>query len=431
MPMLESLKELHDAQRYNDLSAAYDSLTEEEESSLNEWDYVYLMNGLYKSGRYQDGLNLYKKFIEAFPNSNKLNDKMGWCVYHLYIKTHDFSKRDGDNQLLKKVDYTLKRIKDGMYSPVWRIVNLVTKGIMGRNQVGEDDYRRCSKFLDCVDYKSLSHDEHEFEHEGKRRKLASDYEVWFSRKTKCLEEAESFDECIHFCDEGLATINRFHSNNDSWFRYRKAYCLLALGKVAEANATAQQILSLNFKNWNAYHLMYDIAVAENDSVKAMQFAGCCALADPSHEMRVKFYKDYSDFLDVQGMSEEAMLHRQLIVLVKQEKEWTVKEEERQNISPEISAMSKADVLRRLRHFWEEHRDRGKAYISGKVDRLLSSGKDGFVRDEEGRTYYFRFSESKCKPELLKQGTPVMFVLEDRFDKKKKSLNKVAVDVRIL
>ena len=431
----ETIKELHDAQKYDGLCAVFDGLGGDgsgdgNEPPLNEWDYIYLMNGLYKCGRYQDGLALYKAFTKAFPGSDKLNEKMGWCVFHLYVKTHDFSQRNGDAPVLKQVGYVLKRVRDGKYAPVWKIVNRVTKGIMKRPVTSKADYQRCSDYLDCVDYKSLSREENEFEIDGKRRKVASDYEAWFSRKTRCLEALDAFEKCVRFCDEGMATISRFHSNNDSWFRCRKAYCLLALGKVAEAEAVAQEILSRNFKNWNVYHLLYDIAVAEKDPAKAMKYAGCCALADAAHEMRVKFYGKFAEFLGRQGMSEEAMLHRQLIVLVKQEKGWTVKEEERQNISETIGAMKKADVLRRLRPFWERHRDAGKTCISGTIVRLFSSGRGGLVKDGNGQTYCFSFRDVKGDHRRLVPDTPVVFSLEDRWNRKKEVMEKAAADVKL-
>ncbi len=428
MSLHEQLKELNSAKQFEEICALYDSSSIEDAEWTSEWDYVYLMHGLYKQKRYRDGLDLYKKFVVKFPESDKLYSQMGWCVYHLFVKPVDFSVREAEEEARKKVEYVLRKVKDGKYAPIWSIVNHVTKGILGRQKKNQEDYSQCSWYLDYVDRASLKRESYPRTEDG--RQTPSDYELWFSKKTKCLEALEAYSDCIRLCDEGLATISTFHSNIDFWLRRRKVNCLLRMGKIAEAGNVAAEILSSGVNHWIAYDMLYDVALAEGKPEEAMKYAGCCALADSQHSMRVNFYKKYAAFLDTRGLSREAMLHRQLRVLLKEEKKRRIKFEDRQGISDEIKALGIKEVMRELRRFWEKHRDQGKVYVFGKIAKVFPEKRHGWVQDEKGQEYYFRFSDAKGSPNCLQTGNNVLFVVGKRMDPKYKVLKENAVEVKL-
>ncbi len=69
MSLHEQLKELNSAKQFEEICALYDSSSIKDAEWTSEWDYVYLMHGLYKQKRYRDGLDLYKKYIVKFPGS--------------------------------------------------------------------------------------------------------------------------------------------------------------------------------------------------------------------------------------------------------------------------------------------------------------------------------------------------------------------------
>ncbi len=428
MSLHEQLKELNSAKQFEEICALYDSSSTGDAVWASEWDYVYLMLGLYKQKRYRDCLDLYKKFVVKFPGNDKLDSKMGWCVYHLFVKSYDFSVREAEEEARKKVEYVLKKVKDGKYAPIWSIVNHVTKGILGRQKKNQEDYSQCSWYLECVDRSSLKREGYILAEGG--RQAPSDYELWFCKKTKCLEGLGAYSECIRLCDEGLATIPTFHSNIDIWLQRRKANCLLRMGKIEEAGYVAAEILSSGFNNWVAYDMLYDVALAEGKPEEAMKYAGCCALADPQHSMRVNFYKKYAAFLDIRGLSREAMLHRRLVVLLKEEKDWRIKFEDLQGISDEIKAWGIKEVMPELRRFWEKHRDQGKVYVFGKIAKVFPEKRHGWVQDEKGQEYFFRFMDAKGSPDCLQACNNVLFIGGKRMDPKYKVVKENAVEVKL-
>ena len=430
MSMHDDLRDLHQARDYKGICMLYDQLENILEIEPSEWDFIYFTNGLYKFQRYEDCLALYKLCKRLYKDCDSLNSKMGWCVYHLYLKNFDFTKQYSAD-FFTKVDYVLKNIKEDPYSPLWCIVNLATKVIVHKTAGNNPDYARANGYLELVNRSNLSREEKQINTaDGKNISMASDYETWYSRKTKCLFELNFWDECIRICDEGISSVTKFHNNNDSWFKYRKAVSLLKLRNHNESIAVAKEIINLGFKHWSVYQLLYDISVEKNDVAAAMKYAGYCALTDNSHEMRIKFYKTYAEFLAHQGIMKESMLHLQLIVLIKEENSWKLKGENSWKITDEISSMDKQAVLRQLQAFWKEHRDKDKVYVEGVISKLLPSGKDGFVRDEKGKEYYFTFRDADCNRNKLLIGTKVMFVLGERLDKKKNVWKMNAIEVKL-
>lgn len=432
MSLQEQLRQLYRANQYEDICALYDRSPEGDDALTSEWDYVFVMNSLCKQQRYQDGLALYKNFVRKFPKNDKLDNKMGWCVYYQFVKPFNFAGREAEADNRKKVEYVLSRVKDGKYAPIWKIVHHVTKGILDRQVIHREDYSRCSWYLECVDRSALNREEGVRKDDGKS--FSSDYEMWFSRKTKCLMALQAYNDCIRLCDEGLRTVPSFHGNTDSWLRARKAYCLLQIGRIEEAKDTAAEILDRGFNNWNIYALLFDIAAAGGEPREAMKYAGYCALADAHHEMRVNFYVKYAAFLDAQDsqeLAEKAMLHRRLAVLLREERDWRIKCEDRQGISDEVKAFGKNEVLFALRRFWETHRDFGKNYVSGTIVRIVPEKKHGWVQDEKGRAYYFRFRDAGGPRNCLQAGNNVLFVIGKRMDPKSEKPKECAVEVKVL
>ena len=430
MSVHDDLKSWHQNRDYDKICQFYNQFKDISEIQPSEWDFVYIMNGLYKKNRYADCLSLYKVCHGIFKECTMLNDKMGWCVYHIYLKNFDFENGDRED-FFRKVDYVLNNVEDGPYSPVQRIVKLAVKNILDKQATGENSYRLANKYLDYLNPHNLSQVENSFTVDGRNLSAASDYEWWFSTKSKCLLGFKNYDDCIKICDEGLNTVTNFHNNNDSWFKYRKAICFFKLGQLAYAKKIAIDIIQNNFHHWSIYDLIYDISVAEKNIPDALKYLSGCSLADRSHKMRVSFYAKVAEFLKAQNMTEQAMLHARLSQLIRQENNWKLNNRFSFKIDDEILKLNKNEVLNRLKPFWEKNRDIGKVFTAGVISRVLPSGRDGFVKaNQTGEEYYFNFRDAKCNPNRLVIGAKVKFVLGKRLDKKHNVMKTNAVELKL-
>ena len=149
-------------------------------------------------------------------------------------------------------------------------------------------------------------------------------------------------------------------------------------------------------------------------------------------MRVGFYSDYADFLDAEGHTEEAALHRHLVLLIRNEKAWSLKQVHMSwVIPPEIEALNKPETLKKLKKFWFDCRDKNVSWLTGSIVRLLGESKSGFVEADDGKSYYFNARDIHGLRGAPEVGMKVRFTLEDRLDRSKGVVKKNAVRISII
>ncbi len=429
MPQPYQLKNLCNQKKYEEV-AAFWNLAEEREQ-FSQWDYYYCMNAFYTLKRYEDCLEVYRACSKKFPDFHNLDDKMCWSLYHTRIKNFDFEKGN-IKVLLDQIDYIFSHSSSSQYSPRWRLVKLIYDAIEQGKLGGEHDYSLALNYLDQVDPNSLGTDETKIaDSSGHTRVLASDRESWYSIRTKALLKVKNYDECMACCDHGLQAITRFHSNNDSWFRYRKAKCLRALNRSQEAKGYVEQILRTGFSHWCLLQLMFEFETEAGNDAKALAYAGACSLSDPEHKMRVSFYEELADYLIGKGETESPMLLRRLVLLLRAENEWKEKTYHTEwQFSDEIAGMDKPDVLSRLNHVWREWRDKDKVFYTGTIGKLLAEGKSGFIYADNGSSYYFNVRDIQSRNREVQTGVKVRFTLADKLDRSKGVVKPNAVEITI-
>ena len=421
------MKNLYSAGNYQGIIDLWEN--EEERASFTEWDYVYVMNTFYAQKNYGQCLEVYRAFHAAFPESDRLDDKMSWSCYHSKIKGFDFKTGDRE-KLRKQAEYIISHSSQGVYSPKWFIVKYMLEHIRNGDFGTEVDMNLALQYIDQVDPASLSTKSEEFTSEnGRRVSRGSDKENWYKERSKLLLSLQQYEKCIECCDEGLRSLQVFHNNNDSWLRFRKAKALYALDKTVDTRKYIKEIQARGLNHWCFYQLLYEMDKSENNYDQAMINACICATTDPSHEMRVRFYEDFANFLNEKGYSRECDLHRQLILLIRKENEWNLKEAHLSwNIPEDVSSMDKKTVLKELQIFWEDWRNRNKTYFTGTVGRLLAEGKSGFIEADDGKSYYFNARDFQIKNIAPKEGMRVRFTIVDRLDKSKGIVKQNAVEI---
>ncbi|MBQ8072573.1 MAG: hypothetical protein IJ231_02295 [Clostridia bacterium] len=424
------MKNLYSAGNYQEIIALWQNL--EERKQFTEWDYVYVMNTFYAQKNYEQCLEVYRAFHAVFPESDKLDDKMSWSCYHARIKGFDFKTGDAE-KLRRQAEYIITHSGQSVYSPKWFMVKYMLEHMKSGDFGTNMDPNLALRYIEQVDPTSLSTKSEEYTAEnGRRISLASDKENWYKEHTKVLLAVGQYEKCIASCDAALFNLHTFHSNNDSWFRFRKAKALYALGKTDESRKYIKEIQTRGLDHWCFYQLLYEMDKSENNIENAMIHACMCATADPSHEMRVKFYDDFSQFLEGNGYEREAMLHRQLVLLIRKENEWTLRENHLAwKLPDEIAKMNKHAVLKELQEFWNKWKNRNKEYFTGVIKRLLSEGKSGFIEANDGNSYYFNARDFQKRGTVPQEGMKVRFALTDRLDKSKGVVKKNAIELTVI
>jgi len=113
-----------------------------------------------------------------------------------------------------------------------------------------------------------------------------------------------------------------------------------------------------------------------------------------------------------GKNEEARLHENFIVSIKNGKQSKEAEND-------------------LRKIWNTLKFNAQPQYTGKIKSILPNGKAGFVETDKGKTYYFSLREFRGKREKAQVNLPVTFYLEEGYDAKKdrKTMNAVRVEVK--
>ena len=343
------------------------------------------------------------------------------------------SGRGDSSKLLKQVDYILTHSSDGTFSAKGKAALFVVDAAEEGKLALENASELIIRYLDAVNPSTLGREEFEYkDQQGNRRVKAPDREIWYAARAKALLKLQRYGECMACCDEALRELRGFHYSNDSWLRYRKAKCLLALGKPDDAKRCISEAQARGAHHWCLSQVLFEIERNGGEHQAALALGAECALADPSHEMRVSFYEDFADYLEQSGLTHEAALHRRLVILIRQENNWGLKQKHLgwTNLD-DVSAMDKAEILKTLKPLWKEWRSAAKSYLTGVVIRVLPEGGSGFIQDEQGGQYYFNakdYTHGKQKPIVDQR---VRFTLVDKLDRKKNEVKMNAVDISII
>ena len=125
------IKNLYSAGKYDEIIAEWEN--HEERDQFSEWDYIYVMNTLYMQKQdYNECLEVYRAFHQKFPDSDMLDDRMGWACYHARIK--GFSFKAGDRaKLRRQVEYIIQHSSQNTYSPKWFMIKYMLNQIKDGN----------------------------------------------------------------------------------------------------------------------------------------------------------------------------------------------------------------------------------------------------------------------------------------------------------
>ena len=427
---------MYKAGNYEEIIAIW--YNEETRPQLDDWDKLYVLLSFNKLKRYQETLDAFKSMR---PKENetvdagvwqRCEDTACWALYYVHIKRFDFQQGD-TNRLLEQVDYIFTHSSDNQFTLRWLSVRFIIDAANDGKLLRENINELIVQYLDAINPTSLSAEEFpSTDPQGNQRMLASNQETWYAARSKALLKLQRFDDCIVCCEEALRIVQRFHYNNDSWFRYRIARCLKAKGQTKKAKEMILQILRTGFSHWCLMEMLFELSSEDGSVDEAMKYACACALSDPEHKMRVSFYAEFSNFLLEQNRIEEAMLHRRLVLLLRQENEWGLKANQADwQFTEEIASMNQEEVLRRLRPFWKEIRDKDKVFYTGTVERILPNGRSGFIRSDRGESYYFVARDLIQNRQMPSEGTKVRFTLADKLDRSKGVIKKNAVEITVL
>lgn len=387
----------------------------------------------YKAKDYTGALSLYRELFSKHRNECNEWDKRcyAWCIYRLEMKKRNDKISSNEESFLKAANAILN------LAPQSDLVHTITA-------LRVLDYLKSKKpfpakeiltWTDKLDPFCLSIDCFSYrDEEGKMREVSSHKEKYYALRTKALEETKQYEECLKLSNEALSCLNKFHFDNDVWFKRRVALCKGYLGQKDQAIEELKQIL-FRKKDWFIQHEIATFYLDLKRLDDALKYAVDAALGYGRLEYKCELFFLLGKILQAQAKLEEAKKHILLSYQLRRENNWKIPQELQLKIGElqvdANNALASKQAYQELKEYWQFIKRSNSPKLRGKIKNILQNNVAGFICGENNKDYYFNIKDFNGKEGEIKRGLLVEFLVEKSYDKKKERESERAVNINPL
>ena len=256
--------------------------------------------------------------------------------------------------------------------------------------------------------------------DGENREKASPKEKWYSLKSKVLVKQMKYKECIDVGNTALMEIDNFHYDDDMWIKTRIAWSKGRLGLKQEAISELKSLLMIK-DNWV---IQYDISKLYNEInnlEEALSYAFDAALNCNDFKLQLPLFYDLAIILKDKNKIDMAKKHILLCVKIRNENNWSISKEllDQVNFFGLNENNDSAQLIyKELKKYWIKEKKASMPSVTGKVQKVLSNGKSGFIMGDDNKKYYFKTKSFIGNRGDLIIGLNVIFNVKKSFDIKK-------------
>ncbi len=382
----------------------------------------------YQDKNYEDAKNLYETLYEEKPEAFTLWDKRfySWALYQLYVKNPEdetdlFEAVDLITELLSQENHSKK---DGVCAYTLSMMKLLDY------LYKQNDYKNILVWADRLNPDFLNAKTSRFTtQDGREVTTASNKEKYYNWLSKSYQEVEDFDECLTISKKALEELTTFTNNSDIWFKWRIARSLREIGEYDEAIDYLKDI----YKTKKDWFILWELA--ENyffnaDNEKSLEYAVSAALSRGDSDKKIKLYSLLEDLLEDE-YPEIALKHSYLIYSIRLHNEWGIDEDLEEKIAESGLDMENTEywkIEKELKGFWKDLKFKTQQPNYGVINRIFPHGKSGFIRRDDGDSFFFNSYEFKGDPNKYRENVKVSFYLEEGYDKKKDEVKMNAVNI---
>lgn len=253
----------------------------------------------------------------------------------------------------------------------------------------------------------------------KEVELASDQEKWLVLNTKVLFSLGKYESCINACLHCLEQKIKFHHGNQHWIARRLALSLKQCGNLDKAIHELEKLVSKR-KEWFIEKELAEMYFLKKNNVKALSHAISAFTNQGYSAYKTTLFELLGDILVAMELFSEAGDAHKLAAMARLEQNWKVSESLRKKlgnviISPETQAEGHyKQLLKKLQSISNKQQSAQYSqsiyHGTGIITRILNTGSngDGFITDNKGSGYYFRFANCNMKPEDIHEQMAVSF-----------------------
>ena len=384
------------------------------------WGYAYCLKA---NKEYKNSADICEAFLsEQEINFPQLNNVYAWSLFFLL----DDGMAEINQKSLDTIDKIIELCAEDLkYSPLVKTIFKVAK--IAKNS---HDYELMLKYLYMLPVDKLENRETSVTtSKSKKMTISSDMEIYYLYLSEALLKTERFNDCIALCKQALSKLNKPFNRNNTWLERRMGLCYLK----SEDHEKALQILlkTASFKKeWFIYKEIADVYLKMNDYDKSYDYALKAASQGGDFSKKVNLFKLLGDLLEIKKENHQALLCYQLTYKIREENNWPIVTELHQKICFEPIIEESTGLFQEVSKLWKEKKADSREMIKGVINSILPNNKAGFIKADDGKSFYFSFRDNNLQPESLKVGDIVQFSLVDSFDKKKNKPSQAAANIKV-
>jgi len=257
----------------------------------------------------------------------------------------------------------------------------------------------------------------------KETELASDREKWYMMFIAALYKWGSFEACIGVCNNALK-LPKLHYSNHVWFTRRKALALAEIGETTEAKTLMLAILKQK-TDWFLLLETAKMCFTLKQTEQATQLLAQAALVGGDIEKRTAVYKLWAEILENTN-PEKARQHRLLAAQCRVAMGGKADEKTIAEFGAQTVGTHPRTLYKQLCSFWQQLAQTGLQ--KGVILKILHAGNkgDGFVKNQQGQTFYFRTADIQNFGAKYAEGAAVRFDTQIVEHKGKETPNAVKI-----
>ena len=433
---LQQANDLRKQKKFEEAIPHYKEAYNDPQSVLNKWDIWGYVHSLKKTGKLDKSIELSEKHISEYIDFENLANNLTWAYFDKYIRTFDSTDLNNIEKALDRI-YEIngqQEVSEQNSIPCPFTIG-VFKVLKHYKRPNFNTYK-IRYWIDKIVPEKLSQQEQVIDLKGKERKLASDFENYYSFLITLLFNETKYSECIETAEHALQSINQLHYDNSIWFKRRIALCHVELGDSEKAEEILKSLDKGKGEKWFIEYELSKIYFEQEKFEKSLDFALKAAKNFGDDLMKVNLYTHLARILYKQDKLEQAKSHAELVIAIKQANDSKLDAEQQKLASFfKLNTEETIDLRnqkRSVEKIWNEIIYGTQEKLKGTISKILPNGKSGFIKADNGKdSYFFKFNSVKARKDFIKEGKKVNFLITESFDKKKNKKSFEAVEVYLV
>ena len=376
----------------NEAVKIYKSMYEQYPDQFNSWDAFYSI----KAMRLATSFDIFwaSELTEKYKDE-KVCGLYGWLVFDKCVKgkerTEIINNEQHISSLINLSPQKNLREDDKFPCPTTiSILNISKAYSKPLNSTKVDFFLRMLN----VDFLSLKPSTSNKDNDDKEDEYASDFEKYCSLRTKALLKNKEYKECQTLSELALNQIEKFHNNNDTWFKMRIALSEDGLGNSEKSEELFKELLSSKAGSgkWFLYRDISQIYFEQNNFEKAWKYAVDATFYGNEPHFLIGLYLLQARILFKLNRASEASILAELIASILKEQQWNDKLEYNKLFSyfntDRLNVKPVKEIIRTLNTFWQNERYGNKTKTKGIIISIHHNGKGGKIKDSNGTVLGF-------------------------------------------